>query len=107
MTVGIAFSEGSILLLKHPALRRGQLGRCVSFSSQMNLEADNDNVEGMYYHAVHSRSFSSLQEETATDYQIEGNRPSLPIQSSEGERRGSPHQLYTRIQTQLFPHIDF
>ena len=85
---------------------RPKFGRCVSFPSKMNNEVCSDNP-AWTYHAAHCSFPPSLQEESLTNESNLDKRRSLPLQLPGNEKRSQQRQVYTKIQTQLVPHMEF
>ena len=84
-----------------PDFRRPRFGRCISCSSQMNRVVD-DEQNAWKYFPVHSSLSPAFREEIPTNEVINKIRWSAPLQPENSQLR-----VYTKIQTQLFPHIDF
>jgi hypothetical protein len=93
---------------------KSQLRRCVSLSSCMNQDAKNLNSIGCnkcipVYSPVHSppnelAQGKPLSRECNTRYStIDTSYLHLALQ----ERRASPTEVYTKIQTQLYPQMRF
>ena len=85
---------------------RLQLRRSISFSSQMDLDVDLDNASFTFppasaYYPVYSTCFFPLQENKATKDENPDKR------WPRAEKRNSQREIFTRLQTQLYPHIEF